>query len=79
MQFLLPHSVSVDDNRKKVYLDLLQMLGLGLGTKSPRILTRNFPNSFGDILSDIMFIVYVCEGTDFPYTFYLVQFTVSPE
>ena len=76
MQFLLPHSVSVADNRKKVYLDLLQMLGLG--TKSPRTLTKNFPNSYGDILSDIMFIVYVCEGTDFPYTFHLVQFTVSP-
>ena len=57
MQFLLPHSVSVADNRKKVYLALLQMLGLG--TKSPRILTRNFPNSFGDIWSDIMFIVNV--------------------
>ena len=51
---------------------------LGLGTKSPRILTRNFPNSFGDILSDIMFIVYVCEGTDFLYSFQLVQITVSP-
>ena len=76
MQFLLPHSVSVADNRKKVYLDLLQKLGPG--TKSPRPLTKNFPNSYGDILSDIMFIVYVCEGTDFPYTFHLVQFTVSP-
>ena len=57
-------------------MDLLQKLGPG--TKSPRPLTKNFPNSYGDILSDIMFIVYVCEGTDFPYTFHLVQFTVSP-
>ena len=29
-------------------------------------------------MSDIMFIVYVCEGTDFPYRFHLVKFTVSP-
>ena len=50
----------------------------GLGTKSPRNLTRNFPNAFGQTLSDIMFIVYVCERTDFPYRFHLVPFTVSP-
>ena len=50
----------------------------GRGTKSPKNLTRNFPNAFGQTMSDNMFIVYVCERTDFPYRFHLVPFTVSP-
>ena len=35
-------------------------------------------NACGQTLSDIMFIVYVCERTDFPHRFHLVPFTVSP-
>ena len=61
---------------RKVYLNVLKMVGLG--TKSPRNFTRNFPNAFGQTLSDIMCIVYVCEQKDFPYRFHLVPFTVSP-
>ena len=40
---------------RKVYLDVLKMFGLG--TKSPRNVTRNFPNAFDQTLSDIVFIV----------------------